>query len=126
MTLITSSWSLTFDNSDVTNAINYSSRRWKVRNPLLAFIRLWLCEHWMILPRSFIICQMKFEYPPLSSAPSRPDTPQRSFTSIFIPTRNQHKRLERVRNGTINKASPPVVAACRYTYYSVIEMCYHG
>jgi hypothetical protein len=33
MTLITSSWSLTFDSSDVTNAINCRSHRWKVIPP---------------------------------------------------------------------------------------------
>jgi hypothetical protein len=44
MTLIASSWSLTFGSSDVTNAINCLSRKWKVITPSW-YLHLWSCEH---------------------------------------------------------------------------------
>lgn len=95
MTLITSSWSLTFDSSDVTNAINCRSHRWKVITPSWCLL-LWSCEHgWRYQGHSL---NVRWN---LNTHPCPP--PHTSFTSIFIPAPNQRNQMEYMRNSTINK-----------------------
>lgn len=95
MTLITSSWSLTFNSSDVTNVINCRSRRWKVITPS-RYLHLWSCEHgWRYQGHSL---NARWN---LNTHPCPP--PQTSFTSIFIPAPNQHNQVQYMRNSTFNK-----------------------
>jgi hypothetical protein len=85
------------------------------------YLHLWSCDHgWRYQGHSLNVSWN------LNTHPYPP--PQTSFTSIFIPTPNQHNQMEhtRMRNSTVNKGFTTRRCGLQLYIYSVTEMCHRG